>query len=65
MIKEYSFKKNTVGNNGYDVIKNGEYMGYVYKATTIDLSTFWKHNKDNESVFVTRKEAAEELLKEQ
>lgn len=65
MTNKYTFKKNNIGNNGYDVIKDGEYIGYVYKAMTMDLSTFWKHSKDKEELYVTRKQAADELLKAQ
>ncbi|MFC0476946.1 hypothetical protein ACFFHF_17215 [Robertmurraya beringensis] len=56
------FIKNNDGyNQGYEVVKDGEVIGFVYKTTLIDLTVMWKNNK-NDDLFITRKDASEALL---
>lgn len=49
------------GVKGYDVVVDGETVGFVYKVTHFDLTEYWSHDKGDQ-LFITRKEASEDLM---
>lgn len=56
------FKKDWFdGVSGYEVLKDGEAIGFVRKVVTFDLTTMWKNN-ESDRMFCTRKEAGEDLI---
>ncbi|PGT90126.1 hypothetical protein [Bacillus thuringiensis] len=56
------FKKGELdGKVGYHVLKDGKYLGLVYKEVGIGSVEMWRHNKDGMQ-FGTRKQAGTDLV---